>query len=94
MVNCNQCKKYEVRIKELEKINDLHRRLNGELRESVSTVLQEQHIYLSECCNALPSGELDSKDNGASIGEYYRLGFCSQCKDNSLFVKVDSGQYS
>ena len=32
---CHRCKKYEARIKELEDINDLHRRLNGELRESI-----------------------------------------------------------
>jgi len=33
---CHKCKKYEVRIKELEELNDMHRRLNGELRETIA----------------------------------------------------------
>jgi len=33
---CHKCQKYKVRIKELEEINDMHRRLNGELREAIA----------------------------------------------------------
>ena len=38
--------------------------------------------YLSECCDAIPIGELDAKD-----GDYYRSGFCNRCKDNAVFTK-------
>ena len=37
---CHRCKKYEARIKELEDINDLHRRFNGELRESITELTE------------------------------------------------------
>tara|TARA_R110000824_G_scaffold116312_5_gene267684 strand:- start:213 stop:404 length:192 start_codon:yes stop_codon:yes gene_type:complete len=33
---CFRCQQYQLRIKELEEINDLHRRLNGELRETIN----------------------------------------------------------
>ena len=33
---CTKCKKYEWRIKELEELSHLHRRLNGELRETIA----------------------------------------------------------
>jgi len=33
---CNRCQKYTDRIKELEEINDMHRRTNGELREAIA----------------------------------------------------------
>ena len=44
--------------------------------------------YISECCDATPIGELDS---GSPLGgtEYYRVGFCSKCKDNAVFIKEE-----
>jgi len=32
---CSKCQKYQARIKELETVNDMHRRVNGELREAI-----------------------------------------------------------
>ena len=40
--------------------------------------------YLSECCDAIPIGELSDKD-----GDHYRLGFCNRCQDNAVFTKEE-----
>jgi len=34
--------------------------------------------YLSECCDASPSGEVDKTIHGIT-------GFCGRCKDNAVF---------
>ena len=34
--------------------------------------------YLSECCDASPSGEVDKTIHGIT-------GFCGRCKDNTVF---------
>ena len=34
--------------------------------------------YLSECCDAPPSGEVDETIHGI-------IGFCGRCKDNTVF---------
>ena len=43
--------------------------------------------YISECCDAIPIGELDSGTPFAGT-EYYRVGFCSKCKDNAVFINT------
>ena len=34
--DCSSCIVYRDRIKELEELNDIHRRINGELREAIA----------------------------------------------------------
>ena len=41
---CLKCRQYQLRIKELEEINDLHRRLNGELRETIKFGISSLYI--------------------------------------------------
>ena len=36
--SCYSCDVYMARIKELEELNDLHRKLNGELREAIAWI--------------------------------------------------------
>jgi len=38
--------------------------------------------YISECCGASPSGELDM----STVKYGGPLGFCGRCRDNSIFV--------
>lgn len=38
--NCPHCVAYQIRIQELEKINQLHRRENGELREALNDAIK------------------------------------------------------
>jgi len=50
--------------------------------------LDEQDYYISECCFAYPTGELDMstvKYGGPS-------GFCGRCLDNCTFVLEDAGE--
>jgi len=42
----------------------------------------EEGEYLSECCDAIPMGELSDKE-----GDHYRTGFCGRCKDNAIFIQ-------
>lgn len=39
----------------------------------------DEHTYASECCEALPAGELDFAPHGI-------LGICQLCRDPALFV--------
>ena len=56
-----------------------------EILDEVNRLMQGGE-YLSECCDATPLGELDSGTPFAGT-EYYRVGFCSKCKDNAVFIK-------
>jgi len=49
------------------------------------TMLKLHYIndnYISECCGASPSGELDM----STVKYGGPLGFCGRCRDNSIFV--------
>lgn len=48
--NCPRCDKYRARIKELEELNDMHRRVNGELREAIT-----------ECTNRTTKNDTEKK---------------------------------
>jgi len=41
--------------------------------------------WLSECCDAIPVGEIDSSF------ETYPIGFCSKCLDNCGFYRENWG---
>ena len=59
-----------------------------EIMDEVNRLENKGGEYISECCDATPIGELDS---GSPYGgtEYYRVGFCSKCKDNAVFIKEE-----
>ena len=40
--NCPHCVAYQIRIQELEKLNQLHRRENGELSESLNDAIKSR----------------------------------------------------
>ena len=48
--------------------------------------------WVSECCDSIPIGELDISTVSYGGTEYYRVGFCSTCKDNCIFVVEDTGE--
>ena len=59
-----------------------------EIMDEINRLENKGGEYISECCDATPIGELDS---GSPYGgtEYYRVGFCSKCKDNAVFIKEE-----
>ena len=50
--------------------------------------IDEEDMYLSECCFARPFGELDM--SSARYGG--PSGFCSRCLDNCIFLVEDMGE--